>query len=93
MRARVFVPTTLLFALVVAGVVSSFASGHPDGLEHVAGTVGFLGSARDSIAAGGPLADYVVVGFGEGRLSAGLAGVVGCLMTFALVAVLLRRRS
>ena len=45
-------------ALLVAGVVSFYASGHPDGLEYVAEKTGFLDTAEDSPTADGPFADY-----------------------------------
>ena len=35
----------ILVCLVLAGVVSYYASSHPDGLEFVAGEKGFAGSA------------------------------------------------
>lgn len=92
MSTRAFVVSTLGVALLLAGVVSFYASGHPDGLEHVAGTHGFLDSATDGLTAGSPLADYGVSGIAVPRLSGGLAGVVGVLLTFGLVALLLRPR-
>ncbi|MCV2488946.1 PDGLE domain-containing protein [Geodermatophilus sp. YIM 151500] len=83
-------------ALLVAGVASWYASGSPDGLEWAAGRAGFLGTAEDSAAAGSPLADYSVRGVDGGRLSGGLAGVAGVLVTLVLaggLALLLRRRG
>jgi cobalt/nickel transport protein len=80
--------------LLLAGGLSFYASGHPDGLEYVAESVGFLDSAGDSATAGSPLADYGVSGVDSARLSGGLAGVVGVLVTGlvmgALVLVLRR---
>ncbi|WP_299448039.1 PDGLE domain-containing protein [uncultured Phycicoccus sp.] len=83
-----------LVSLLVAGVLSVFASASPDGLEHVAGTLGFADTARDSAAAGSPLADYGVGGISNGALSGGLAGVLGVLATAVVMAglVLLLRR-
>lgn len=86
--------TGALVALVVGGVVSLAASAHPDGLEFVAGTLGFIDAAQDSAAATSPLADYGVAGL-DGALSAGLAGVIGVLVTVAAgvgLAWLARRR-
>lgn len=82
-----------LVALVVAGAVSSLASGSPDGLdaatlrgctENADGTL--TGSciaqdARDHTLAGSPLADYSVGG--DGALT-GVAGVLGVLAVFAV---------
>lgn len=92
---RLVVGVGMLVSLVIAGVLSWFASGSPDGLEHVAETLGFGGSARDSATADSPLADYATSGV-DGPLSGGLAGVVGVLVValvmFGLVSLLRRRR-
>ena len=64
-------------ALVLAGVVSFFADGNPDGLEYVAGEHGFLQTARDHLFGGFALADYGAVG----GIPVGLAGVLGVLVT------------
>jgi cobalt/nickel transport protein len=86
----------LLLTLVIAGVVSYYASSHPDGLEWAAGESGFADTARDSAAADSPLADYGVAGVDDGRLSGGLAGVIGVAVTLVLaggLTLLLRRRT
>lgn len=78
-----FLVAGLLVALVLAGLVSGFASSSPDGLEKVAEDKGFLETAEDSAFADGPLADYGVSGVENERLSTGLAGVLGVGITFA----------
>lgn len=98
----------LLVALLLAGVVSNFASASPDGLEsalHTGCTVDAEGNitggtcparqARDHELAESPLADYGLRGIDNPYLSTALAGVLGVLLTFALGAGLLRlaRRS
>ncbi|MGY1682701.1 PDGLE domain-containing protein [Geodermatophilus sp. SYSU D01176] len=86
----------LAVALAVAGVVSWYASASPDGLEWAAEQSGFLDTAEDSAAATSPLADYGVAGVDSERLSGGLAGVIGVLVTLALaggLTLLLRRRG
>ncbi len=96
MSTRTLFVAGLVVALLLAGVVSFYASGHPDGLEFVAEQTGFLPTAQDSPTAGGPLAGYEVAGIGNGRLAAGLAGVAGVLITLVLAGVLgyaVRRRS
>lgn len=96
MRTRTFLLTGLLAALLLGGVVSYYASSHPDGLEHVAEQVGFLDSADEHAAADGPMADYAVKGVEDDRLSGGLAGVVGVGVTLLLaggLALLVRRRG
>jgi hypothetical protein len=92
---RALVSTGLLVSALLAGVVSFYASGHPDGLEHVAGTLGFGTTARDSAAAGSPLAGYAVSAVDDPRLSGGLAGLVGVVvvgLAMAGLVLLLRRR-
>lgn len=96
MSRRTFFIVGLVVALLVAGVGSYYASSHPDGLEHVAEQTGFLDTAEDSAAADGPLADYQTSGVTNGRLSGGLAGVLGVLVTLLIAggaAWLLRRRT
>lgn len=78
-----FLLAGLLVALVLAGLVSGFASSSPDGLEKVAQDKGFAETAEDSALADSPLADYGVSGVENERLSTGLAGVIGVGITFA----------
>lgn len=82
-------------ALLLAGVVSYYASANPDGLEYVAGKTGFLDSASEHGAADGPLADYGTQGVDNARLSGGLAGVIGTVVVLVLAGGLvlaIRRR-
>lgn len=86
----------LAMALLVAGVVSFYASSAPDGLERVAADKGFEQVAADHPVANSPLADYAVRGVDNPRLSGGLAGVVGSLTVLVLAGGLflaLRRRA
>ena len=87
---RTLVLVGLAVCLLLAAVVSFWASGHPDGLEHVAETLGFADSAGDHGSDGSPFADYGTKGVDSGFLSGGLAGVVGVLLTGALMWLLLR---
>jgi cobalt/nickel transport system permease protein/cobalt/nickel transport protein len=96
MRTRTFVLAGLLVALLLAGGASYYASSHPDGLEYVAEQTGFLDSADEHAAADGPLADYRTEGVDDARVSGGLAGVLGVLVTLALaggIAFAVRRRG
>ena len=96
MSTRRLVVVGLVVSALVAGVLSFYASGQPDGLTSVAQSLGFSDTARDSATAGSPLADYAVSGVGNARLSGGLAGLAGVVVTGLLMAVLvllLRRRS
>jgi cobalt/nickel transport protein len=94
-RTRTFVLIGLAVALLIAGVGSYYASSSPDGLESTAAQQGFGDTARDSATAGSPLAGYTVSGVDDGRLSGGLAGVIGVVLVLALaggVTLLVRRR-
>lgn len=96
MPTRVLVLVGLLLTLLVAGVVSHYASSRPDGLERVATDQGFLDRAEDNAAAGSPLADYGTSGVDDPRLSGGLAGVIGTLVVLGAgsgLFLLLRRRE
>lgn len=92
-----FILGGLLVALLLAGVVSNFASAHPDGLDAVA-RQGCTFNAHGQITGGScmaraekghefansPLAGYGLRGVHHGFLSTGLSGVVGVLLTFAI---------
>ncbi|MFX0594346.1 PDGLE domain-containing protein [Melissospora conviva] len=92
-----FVLGGLLVALLLAGVVSNFASSHPDGLdsslrdgcvfdaeENVIGGSCPAQAAREHELGDSPLADYGIRGIGNDFLSTGLSGVAGVLLTFAV---------
>ena len=104
-----FLAGGLLVALLLAGVVSNFASSSPDGLDHTA-REGCTVDAEGEITGGtcmalqedehqlgdSPFADYGIRGLGNGQLSTGLSGVLGVLITFGVGAGafwLLRRRE
>jgi cobalt/nickel transport system permease protein/cobalt/nickel transport protein len=76
-------------SLVVAGVLSAWASTHPDGLEHVAQSLGFADTATSSVTSGSPLAGYASPGVGSGWLSSGVAGVVGVVVVAIVMVGLL----
>ena len=92
-----FLAGGLLLAVLLAGVVSGFASGSPDGLDatarhgcttdaqgRITGGTCMARHEQDHQLAGSPLADYGIRGIGNGRLSTGLAGVLGVVVVFAL---------
>ncbi|MFD6417393.1 energy-coupling factor ABC transporter permease [Streptomyces sp. NPDC060194] len=71
-------------ALLLAGVVSFYASANPDGLEKVAADQGIDKKVEDHASADSPLADYGVGDIADARLSGGLAGVIGVGATIAV---------
>ncbi|GAB7048080.1 PDGLE domain-containing protein [Catenuloplanes indicus] len=94
---RKFVLAGLLAALLLAGVVSSFASSAPDGLDsastrgcttnadgEITGGTCMAQGAKEHELADSPLADYGVAGIDNAYLSTGLSGVAGVLLVFAV---------
>jgi hypothetical protein len=67
----------LLVSLVLAGVVSYYASSSPDGLEKVAADKGISAKEKDHSLKDSPFGDYGVKGVENARLSGGLSGVIG----------------
>ncbi len=94
---RLFLLGGLLVAIGLAMLVSGLASSAPDGLNKVAEDHGLAASARAHLFENGPLAGYAVRGVGNDRLSTGISGLIGVLVTFgiglALFALLRAMRS
>jgi len=94
---RIFLLGGLLVAIGLALLVSGFASSPPDGLNKVAEDHGFAANARQHLFENGPLAGYAVKGVSNDRLSTGISGLIGVLVTFgiglALFAVVRAMRS
>ena len=91
-----FLLAGFVLSLFLAGVVSNFASSSPDGLEKVAGDIGFLDDAKEHSNSDGLLADYGVKGIENDRLSTGAAGVIGVLATAGVstgLFLVLRRKN
>jgi len=86
----------LLTALVLAGVLSYYASSSPDGLNRVAEDHGFAEAEQRHPSDRSPLAGYDTDGVADERLSRGTAGVVGSLVVLVLaggLALVVRRRG
>ena len=81
---RLFVAGGLLVAIGLAMLVSGFASSAPDGLNKVAEDHGIAASARQHLFENGPLAGYAVKGVNSDRLSTGISGLIGVLVTFGI---------
>ncbi len=95
LSSSAFVVGSLTLALIVAVLISGFASPSPDGLEHVARTVGFEHTAQAHPLGGGPFADYTVAALQSPAQSQVLVGVAGCAATFIaawLLSLVVRRR-
>jgi cobalt/nickel transport system permease protein/cobalt/nickel transport protein len=93
---RALVLTGLLVALLLAGVVSHYASSRPDGLNRVAQDKGFAATQREHASHDGLFAGYGTKGVDDARLSGGLAGVAGCVVVLTLVGgltLVVRRRG
>jgi len=86
MKMRTFVIGGVLVALVLAAVVSQFAGDNPDGLESVAEETGIIESGGDHALADSVFADYATDGISNEALSLAIAGIVGTVVTLAVVA-------
>lgn len=85
----------LLVALLLAGVVSFYASASPDGLNRVAIDKGFAAGEKPHALESSPLSGYSLRGVDNEKLSGGIAGVAGVGVTFlaaAALALVVRRR-
>jgi cobalt/nickel transport protein len=80
-KAKKFYLVASLVTLLLAGVLSFYASSSPDGLEKVAERIGFIDTAKEHAISDSPLADYGVKGVDNDRVSVGLSGVIGVLIT------------
>jgi cobalt/nickel transport protein len=81
-NTKLFLVGGLLLALALALLVSPFADSSPDGLTEVAEEQGLSDAEREHDLADSPVAGYQVEGVEDDRLSTGVAGVVGVLVTF-----------
>jgi len=81
-----FILLLLALSLLTAGVLSWFASSHPDGLERVAEDKGFIEKVKNPSYE--ILPDYTVPGVFNKFQSNGLAGIIGTVTTFFIVNIL-----
>lgn len=95
-RTTGFIIAGLLVALLIAGGVSHFASGDPDGLdsatldgctldadgEITGGTC--VAQHADDHEIGGPFADYTTAGISDETLSGTISGILGTLVVFGI---------
>jgi hypothetical protein len=83
-------------ALLLAGVVSFYASSSPDGLNRVAADKGFASTEKKHSSDRSPLAGYESKGVDDPRMSKAVAGVTGTVLVLVLaggLALLVRRRD
>jgi hypothetical protein len=93
---RTFAIIAVLVCLALAGIVSYYASGSPDGLNRVAIDQGFDKQQKDHGAKDSPLAGYGAKGVDNERLSGAVAGVAGVLVVLVAAGGLgyvVRRRA
>ena len=86
----------LLAALILAIMLSPFASSSPDGLEKVAEEKAFLEKGEVAPVITSPIPDYVMPGLKNERMATSLAGLIGTLIVFGAgwgIAALLKKRS
>lgn len=78
-----------VLTLAVAGLLSPWASGHPDGLERVAEDLGFHGR-ETAIHSLSPMPDYEVAGVQWAAVRVGLAGLIGAVVMAGVLWAALR---
>ena len=86
----------LLIAIMLAVLLSPFASPWPDGLEKVAEDKGFLERAEVEPPIVAPIPDYAWPGLQSERLATSTAGISGTLIVFGLgwgLAALIKHKS
>ena len=90
-RNTKFILIGLGVCLLVAFLLSPWASSLPDGLEKVIEKLAPGGESREADSSPpAPLPDYGVPGVGSEWLSTGLAGLAGTVVVFAAVLLLAR---
>ncbi|MEW6573713.1 MAG: PDGLE domain-containing protein [Bacillota bacterium] len=85
----------LFAAIIIAGILSPFASPYPDGLEKVAETKGFISKGEGKEVVRAPIPDYAAPGLKSEGTATAVAGITGTLITFAAaygISRILRRR-
>lgn len=86
----VFVGAAVVVAVLLAVFISPFASSSPDGLEKVAEDKEFLKKAEENKPAWthSPLPDYQVTAVKNEKVSTGISGFLGVLITLAVALAL-----
>ena len=84
MSNREFIGYGILASLGLALFVAPVACGWPDGLEMVAGKLGFAQQATEAPVLSSPLPDYTVPGMSSALVSTIIAGAIGTVIAFLL---------
>lgn len=80
----VFLGVALMIAVALGVFVAPWASSNPDGLEKVASDKGFAEKAEQAPAWDhSPAKDYALPGVDNQKVSTGLSGLIGVLITAA----------
>jgi cobalt/nickel transport protein len=91
-----FIIVALLVCLLIAFLLSPFASSSPDGLEKAAEKLGLLHLGEASVWMHSFMPDYSIPFLGETKLSGMVAGLIGTLLIFGLgwgIGMILARRK
>ncbi len=72
-----------LVAVMLAAVLSFYASSQPDGLNKVAADQGIAAQEQESATSTSPLAGYSLTGVGDERVGGAAAGLIGLAVTAA----------
>ncbi len=86
----------LMTALVLALLISPFASPWPDGLERVAKDQGFLEKGEEPPVFAAPVPDYSFPGICNKEWATSITGLIGTMAMFGIgygVAALIKRRK
>ena len=75
----------LVVCLVIAAILSPFASPWPDGLERVAEMLGFAARGEGPATVSAPIPDYVFPGITSEGLATAVAGILGTLLVFVVL--------
>jgi cobalt/nickel transport system permease protein len=89
-RARDAIVYGFVITIALALFVSPFASPWPDGLERVAGSLGFEHRATTASQIASPWADYRLGGVESAAMATALAGAMGTVIAFVLAFVVAR---
>ncbi|MCF6096485.1 PDGLE domain-containing protein [Thermovorax subterraneus] len=73
----------LFLAIIIAALLSQYASPLPDGLERVAEDLGFLEKGESPVLKFSPMPDYTITTINNEKISTAIAGITGTLITLA----------